>query len=180
MIHLNSSHLSWYSYEILCTVILRLARSRLQSTLILPYSFNKSLPSVTKLSMMAFVEKYSISSRQRFGRFFRGHWPCPLKCAHEVWKEKHPETWINMGKTWSFTKLNKPLNSINHQNSIPIPSQRLHNTKRKFTSLLGPRALSTRISLPIITFLPSFESQGAWTEAFGIAPCKLSKTFWEL
>lgn len=47
-------------------------------------------------------------------------------------------------KTWSFTKLNKPLNSINHQNSMPfhpkdfIPKGNL--------LLKGPRALSTRIS----------------------------------
>lgn len=127
MIHLNSSHLSGYSYEILYTVILLLARSRLQSTLILPYSFNKSLPSVTKLSMMAFVEKYSISSRQRFGRFLGGHWPCPLKCTHLKYEkrniQRHGSTWeknmeFHQTKQTSQFYQSSKLNS----NSIPKTS----------------------------------------------------------
>ena len=44
--------------------------------------------------------------------FLGGHWPCPLKSAHEV----HPETWRNIWK--NMEKPNQPINTINPSNSI--------------------------------------------------------------
>ena len=72
-----------------------------------------------------------------------------------MWKEKHPETRINMGKTWrNQTKQTYQFYQSSKLNSNFIPKTSFFKSKICFSRAQGPWALE---SVCLLTCLPSFE-----------------------